>query len=82
VLRADMPRSLHACVDRTTEILDGLSGVSPRECRRLAGEIHARLHFGRIDQIFQQGLHEFLTEFIDANVALGRQIQTDFMMVA
>jgi uncharacterized alpha-E superfamily protein len=34
VLRADMPRSLHACVDRTTEILDGLSGVSPRECRR------------------------------------------------
>ena len=30
-----------------------------------AGELHARLRYGRTDAIFQTGLHEFLTQVID-----------------
>jgi uncharacterized alpha-E superfamily protein len=48
----------------------------------MAGELHARLSYGRIDQVFQQGLHEFLIEFIERNDALSNRIQADFMMVA
>jgi uncharacterized alpha-E superfamily protein len=30
--------------------------------------------------IFQSGLHEFLTDFIAQNNALGTQLQEDFLM--
>ncbi len=78
VLRDDMPRSLHACLDEITPILEQLSRRNS-ECRRMAGELHARLHYGRMDEIFQEGLHEFLTDFIDCNNNLGVEIQRTFL---
>jgi len=78
VLRDDMPRSLHACYDEITPILEQLSRHNS-ECRRLAGELHARLHYGRMDEIFQEGLHEFLTDFIDCNNNLCVEIQRTFL---
>lgn len=79
VLRDDMPRSLHACLDEIVPILEQLSGSRHTECRRLAGELHARLHFGRMDNIFQDGLHEFLEDFIKDNNRLGSEIQTRYL---
>ena len=81
VLRRDMPRSLHACLDETNHILDQLSGNRQTECRRLAGELHARLRFGKMQDIFQKGLHEFLSDFIDSNNLLGAEIQRDFLSI-
>lgn len=82
VLRRDLPRSLRACFDRIGGTLDQLcEGRIEPECRRRAGQIHARLRYGRIDEIFNTGLHEFLVEFIGSNASLGSQIQRDFMMV-
>ena len=81
VLRRDMPRSLHACLDEVNHILDQLSGHRQTECRRLAGELHARLRFGKMQDIFQKGLHEFLSDFIDANNLLGAEIQRDFLSI-
>lgn len=78
VLRDDMPRSLHACFDEITPVLEQLSRRHS-ECLRLAGELHARLHYGRMDEIFQEGLHEFLTDFIECNNNLGGEIQRSFL---
>ncbi|MDJ0947895.1 MAG: alpha-E domain-containing protein [Alphaproteobacteria bacterium] len=80
ILRPDLPRSLHYCFERVTNTLDRLAGYKTLECRRLAGEIHASLRFGKIEAIFQEGLHEFLTAFIRRNNRLGGEIQRDFMM--
>ncbi len=79
ILRDDMPRSLHACFDEITVILDHLSGRHDNECRRLAGELHARLHYGKMSDIFAQSLHEFLEEFIERNNFLGVEIQRTFL---
>lgn len=81
VLRHDMPRSLHACLDEVTPILEQLCSTRGWECLRLAGELHASLHYGRMENIFQQGLHEFLQEFIERNYALGSEIQHTFLNV-
>lgn len=81
VLRHDMPRSLHACYDRITDSLEPLCGGHGYECQRMAGEIHAKLHFGRMSEILEVGLHEFLTDFIDRNRAVATQIQRDFLMI-
>ena len=79
VLRADLPRSLHACFDELLPILDGLHGSTGSECLRQAGELHARLHYGRMEDIFREGLHEFLDDFIQLNNRLGSEIQRAFL---
>ncbi|OAI27031.1 MULTISPECIES: alpha-E domain-containing protein [Methylomonas] len=79
VLRDDMPRSLHACYDELAPILEQLCGRRGRECLRLAGENHARLHFGRMSDIVRTGLHAFLQDFIVRNNALGVEIQRTFL---
>lgn len=81
VLRRDMPRSLHACFDEITPILEQLSGTRQTECKRLAGELHAKLRYGKMQQIFQKGLHEFLTDFIELNNRLGSEVHKTFLSI-
>jgi len=82
VLRRDMPRSLHACFDEITQILEHLSGMRQSECKRLAGELHAKLRYGKMRSIFQHGLHEFLDDFVKANNRLGAEVHNTFFSIA
>jgi uncharacterized alpha-E superfamily protein len=80
ILDAGMPRSLLYCFEEVLNTLGTLCGARPRECQRLAGEIHASLKFGRIDRIVADGLHDFLNGFLVRSNGLAAQIQRDFMM--
>jgi uncharacterized alpha-E superfamily protein len=79
ILRDDMPRSLHACMNEVETALIAINGTSGREARRLAGEIHAQLHFGRIEDVFACGLHEYLTVFLGNTDLLGREIRSAYL---
>jgi uncharacterized alpha-E superfamily protein len=81
ILRADMPRSLHACMNETYEILQQICGPGEQEALRIAGEMHAALHFGRMDILFAHGLHEYLTEFLQRVHELGGEINRAFFAV-
>jgi uncharacterized alpha-E superfamily protein len=78
ILREDMPRSLHACMNESYDILRKLVGEDPDEALRLAGEMHAALHYGRMDAIFGAGLHEYLTDFLRRTGQLGAEINRAF----
>src|SRR5487761_2503288 len=78
ILRMDMPRSLHACMDEIHDILEILAGDTGSEARRMAGELHARLHYGRIEDIMALGLHEYLTDFLAQTHRLGHHINQGF----
>jgi len=83
ILRPEMPRSLVACYGQVVATLDLLAeslGGRRGECHRRAGEIHARLRYGRIDSIFQDGLHEFLTRVVDDTLMLGRDIDEFYLL--
>ena len=80
ILDTDMPRSLLYCFEEVLNTVSILCGARPRECLRLAGEIHASLKFGRIDRIVAGGLHDFLNRFLVRSNGLAAQIQQDFMM--
>lgn len=79
VLRHDMPRSLHACYDEIMPIIEQVAGARQTEARRLAGELHAKLHYGKMLDIFKFGLRDFLDDFITANHKLGSEIQRSFL---
>ncbi len=80
ILREDVPRSLHTCLNAVTETLDLLAPARKLESKRLAGRIRADLQYANIDDIIDKGLHEFLENFIERNERVGRQLQTDFLM--
>ncbi len=82
ILRPEMPRSLRSCYDQVIRHLDLLGeayGGKRGECHRIAGELQARLRFGRIQDIFQSGLHEFLTEFTERSALLGDEISALYL---
>jgi uncharacterized alpha-E superfamily protein len=82
ILRPEMPRSLATCCNEIAahlELLAGAYGIRG-EVHRLAGQTQAALRYGKVEQIFQAGLHEFLTKFIDDNVALGDEITAQYLV--
>jgi len=74
------PRSLHACHNELVTLLDDISGPRGNEAGRQSGEIHAMLHYGRIETLFKQGLHEFLSDFIVRNNRLSGEIQAAYLV--
>jgi len=82
ILRDDMPRSLHACMNFIYETLERLCDEHTHEIERAAGELHARLHFGRTDDIIRLGLHEYLMDFLERISVLGKDISRHFLVPA
>jgi uncharacterized alpha-E superfamily protein len=79
VLRDDMPRSLHSCFNLIEDTLEILCDENSAEIRRQGGELHARLHFGRTDDIIRFGLHEYLMDFLERVSVLGNEISEHFL---
>jgi uncharacterized alpha-E superfamily protein len=83
MLRRDVPRSVHHClwmVDLNMRELADAYGTRG-EADRLAGELHARLRYARIDRIYEIGLHRFLgdvrTDIAALSDTIGRQFLLD-----
>ncbi|MGZ0714941.1 alpha-E domain-containing protein [Pseudomonas palleroniana] len=81
LLRSDVPRSLHACIEELNHILADLPGTYGRTAQRLAAEFEARLRYTGIDEILEDGLHSRLTEFIDTVRELARAIHSSYLEV-
>ena len=80
ILRADMPRSLAACVNEVVSNLRQVANEQSKETLRLAGRLQADLQFGQIDEILATGLHAFLTQFLERVNGLGLGISRDFLV--
>jgi uncharacterized alpha-E superfamily protein len=80
ILRADMPRSLHACMKEVVINLEQVSNDTSDETERRAGKLLAELQYNRIDEILATGLHAFLTQFLDKVNELGLRISRNFLM--
>lgn len=82
ILKPEMPRSLAYCISDVSRQLENLAGAYGKrgECHRLAGQIDARLRYSKIGAILSQGLHEFLTAFIEETGVLGEEITRHYLI--
>ena len=80
ILRADMPRSLAACIHEVLVNLRMVANEQSGETLRRAGRLHADLQYGRIDEILATGLHAYLTQFLERVGTLGAGISRDFLV--
>jgi len=80
ILRDDMPRSLHFCMNGVVKNLDLVANSLSDETQRQAGLLHAQLHYGRVGDILADDLHQWLTDFMDRIYLLGDGISKDFLV--
>jgi uncharacterized alpha-E superfamily protein len=80
ILRAAMPRSLRFCYDWLQAAVDGLSTLygTRLPSADLVAETRNMLMTTDMKTIFQGGLHEFLTDFIDRNYRVTKAVATDY----
>jgi uncharacterized alpha-E superfamily protein len=81
ILRPEMPRSLIGCYENIVRFLDEIAqayGVrGPAQEHGL--KVMARLKNATTKDIFQAGLHEFITAFVEDNMRLGTTICEQYL---
>ena len=81
ILKPDMPRSLIACYESINNVLDSIARADGRTgaAQRQARATFARLERSTMSEIFQNGLHEFITTFLDDNSKLATTISEQYL---
>lgn len=82
MLNAKMPRSLVTCMAAVVANLRDIRNDLSRDTERLAGKLHATLQFALLEDILEEGLHDFLTTFLASIEELGNRISCDFLVPA
>jgi uncharacterized alpha-E superfamily protein len=82
ILKAEMPRSLIACYENIVHFLDCIGKAYGRQgpSQRHAHGVLARLQNSTTKEIFQIGLHEFITTFVEDNNHLGQTISEQYLV--
>jgi uncharacterized alpha-E superfamily protein len=77
-----LPRSLANCYEVLARHLDLIAEAYGRRgaSQRMASAMLTRLGNAKIDEVFQQGLHEFVTEFVGDNNRLGNAIAEQYLI--
>jgi uncharacterized alpha-E superfamily protein len=83
ILRPEMPRSLISCYQSIDRALDSISREDRRlgEAQRQARAMLVKLERATMTDIFQNGLHEFITDFIEDNAGLSTTISQQYLFV-
>ena len=82
MLRDEMPRSLASCYENLVQNLDRIATAYGRQgpAQRQARSVRARLENSKIEQIFQNGLHEFIDTFVEDNNRLGTAVSQQYLL--
>jgi len=82
ILNAQMPRSLTSCYQNISRYLDDIAAFYGRQgpSQRLARSTLTRLGNSRMDDLFQNGLHEFIDSFVVENTKLGATIADQYLL--
>ncbi len=80
ILNLACPRSLLHCLSRATHHFDRLESILERqtEAQQLVVQLKNQMIKMDVDQVFENGLHEFLTNFITRIGAIGEAMRKSY----
>lgn len=82
LLRQDLPRSLRACIGEINRILAGMPGTNGRPAQRMAAELDARLRYTDINEVLEEGLEDWINDYLGLLNELGTVIHTAYLEAA
>ena len=84
ILKMEMPRSLASCYDNIVYFLESIGRAYGRQgpSQHLARGVYERLLNCSTSDVFQAGLHEFITSFVEDNSRLGEAITRQYLDVS
>ena len=65
IFNPQMPRSLVSCVNELIPLMAAVRNQDSKEIERLFGKLKASLEYSDIDEVFKQGLEEFMEDFLE-----------------
>ncbi len=65
IFNKQMPRSLVCCINELIPLVSEVKNQQSKEIERLLGKLKASLDYSDIDEVFAQGLDEFIEEFLE-----------------
>jgi uncharacterized alpha-E superfamily protein len=65
IFNRQMPRSLVSCVNELIPLISEVKNQQSKEIERLLGKLKASMDFSDIDEVFEQGLEEFIEAFLE-----------------
>ena len=65
IFNPQMPRSLVSCVNELIPLMAAVRNQDSKEIERLLGKLKASLEYSDIDEVFSQGLEEFMEDFLE-----------------
>jgi uncharacterized alpha-E superfamily protein len=82
ILNPQMPRSLASCYEMVCRNLDLLAEAYGREgtSQRCARTVYDRLGETTIEEVFQSGLHEFISAFLTDNGEVAQAISDQYLL--
>jgi uncharacterized alpha-E superfamily protein len=80
LMRDDLPQGVHRCLDELQANLSAVANQHSSETLRRVGELHARFHFGRFEELCAAGVPVFLDNFQERLSELGERITHDFLV--
>ncbi len=82
IFNRQMPRSLASCYENISRFLDALGETYGRQgpAQRMARKTMSMMSHRKIGDIYETGLHEFITDFIEDNNQLGSTISEQYLV--
>jgi uncharacterized alpha-E superfamily protein len=82
IFNRQMPRSFASCYENISRFLDAIGEMYGRQgpSQRMARKTLSTLGQRKMGDIYDNGLHEFITEFIDDNNRLGSTISEQYLV--
>jgi uncharacterized alpha-E superfamily protein len=85
LLDRNFPRSILRCVRRAQESLHSISGAPlgsfESEAERLVGRLRSELEYAKIEEIMEQGLHEYVDGLQGQLNEVGAAVQAQFFEI-
>jgi uncharacterized alpha-E superfamily protein len=65
IFNKQMPRSLVCCINELIPLISEVKNQQSKDIERLLGKLKASLDYSDIDEVFEQGLEEFIETFLE-----------------
>jgi uncharacterized alpha-E superfamily protein len=80
IFNKQMPRSMVCCINELIPLISEVKNQQSKEIDRLLGKLKASLDYSDIDEVFEQGLEEFIETFLERINHIANEFSSAYLI--